>query len=156
MTGDRLAAEDREAIHDVKARYFRLLDTKQWDEWGEVFTVDAVMDMPEAELYAEGREAIVTTVREILADVVTVHHGHMGELEAAGPDAATGIWAMEDYLIWPPRPDLRSFARTTRGYGHYFERYSRADGSWRIARTQLSRLHVETVQQYRAVTGGGR
>jgi ketosteroid isomerase-like protein len=156
VTTGSLTPEDRDAIHGVKARYFRLLDTKQWEAWGEVFTADAAMDMPEAKLYVEGRDEIVKAVRDILDDVVTVHHGHMGELEAAGPDEATAIWAMEDYLIWPPKPDERSFASTTRGYGHYFERYSRADGSWRIARTQLSRLHVETVQQYRAVTGGGR
>ena len=29
-----------EQIRQLKARYFRLLDTKQWDEWGEVFTVE--------------------------------------------------------------------------------------------------------------------
>ena len=29
-----------EAIRQLKARYFRLLDTKQWDAWLEVFTED--------------------------------------------------------------------------------------------------------------------
>lgn len=151
----RLAPEDRALIGEVKARYWRLLDTKQWEAWGEVFTTDAVMDMPEAELYVEGREAIVARVKGILDDVVTIHHGHMGELEPDGEDGASGIWAMEDYLLWPPRGS-ESFPRTTRGYGHYFDRYTRVDGGWLIARTHLSRLHVETVLQYRHVTGGGR
>ena len=29
-----------EAIKQLKARYFRLLDTKRWDAWREVFTED--------------------------------------------------------------------------------------------------------------------
>jgi hypothetical protein len=62
---------------------------------------------------------------------------------------------MEDYLVWPQR-DATRYPSTTRGYGHYYDRYSRADGTWRIASTHLSRLHVETVQHYRHVTEGGR
>jgi hypothetical protein len=151
-----LSPEDRDALTNVKARYFRLLDTKQWEEWGDVFTEDAVMDMPADDFHVEGREAIVAAVRDILDEVVTVHHGHMGELTAVDETTARGIWAMEDYLIWPPRPGRRSFPQTTRGYGHYFEDYSRADGTWRIARTHLSRVHVETLGQFRMVTNGGR
>ncbi|HTT93363.1 MAG TPA: nuclear transport factor 2 family protein [Solirubrobacterales bacterium] len=145
-----LSFTDHDQISKVKARYWRLLDTKKWDEWGEVFTPDAVMDMPEGDLLLEGREAIVTRVRELLDEAITVHHGHMGEIEMVAADEATAIWAMEDYLLWPARDSIR-FPRSTRGYGHYYDRYSRADGQWRIARTYLSRLHVETVMQYRNV-----
>jgi 3-phenylpropionate/cinnamic acid dioxygenase small subunit len=35
------ALEEIEAIKRLKARYFRLMDTKQWDQWGDVFTEDA-------------------------------------------------------------------------------------------------------------------
>jgi len=40
---ERLNALD--AISGVKAKYFRLMDTKSWDEWQALFTPDAVMDM---------------------------------------------------------------------------------------------------------------
>ena len=32
---------DIESIKQLKARYFRFMDTKQWDEWQWVFTEDA-------------------------------------------------------------------------------------------------------------------
>lgn len=37
-------SDDVEAIKQVKARYFRLMDTKQWDEMAEVFTEDCHVD----------------------------------------------------------------------------------------------------------------
>ena len=36
--------DDLEAIRQLKARYFRTMDTKQWDEMREVFADDVVMD----------------------------------------------------------------------------------------------------------------
>lgn len=142
-----LAPDDRQELHDLKARYFRLLDTKRWDEWGEVFTDDAVLDVPEMGFCVEGREAIVAEVRKALADVVTVHHGHMGELERVDETHARGIWAMEDHVIWTP-------THTMHGYGHYVERYRRDEDGWRIEHSHLSRLHVETVKvrEYRRVS----
>ena len=40
---------DIEAIKQLKARYFRLMDQKQWEDWGLVFATDCVMEVPEAE-----------------------------------------------------------------------------------------------------------
>ena len=34
-----------EAIKQLKALYFRLMDTKRWDEWGDVFSEDAEIDV---------------------------------------------------------------------------------------------------------------
>ena len=57
---------DIEQIKQLKARYFRLMDTKQWDDWGMVFATDCVMEVPEAEMVNNGREEIVTTVSTAL------------------------------------------------------------------------------------------
>jgi 3-phenylpropionate/cinnamic acid dioxygenase small subunit len=35
----------REQIRDVKARYCRLLDTKDWDGFAALFTEDAILDV---------------------------------------------------------------------------------------------------------------
>jgi ketosteroid isomerase-like protein len=37
--------DDIEAIHQLKARYFRTMDTKDWDGLAAVFTEDVVIDM---------------------------------------------------------------------------------------------------------------
>jgi hypothetical protein len=132
---------DVEQIKQLKARYFRLMDQKRWDEWGEVFAADAVMDVPEANMVTEGRAAIVQAVSGVLTGVQTVHHGHMPEIEITGPDTATGTWAMFDYVEFPPAESGERVG--LQGYGHYTEQYVREDGAWRIARTRLERLRID-------------
>ena len=143
MTADPLhALLDHEAIKSCKARYFRHMDTKNWDEWGLVFTMDCHMEVPEAGMVVDGRAAIVHQVSTALQGTTTVHHGHMPEIELTGPDSARGIWAMEDYVEFPPRADGGRVG--LRGYGHYHEEYRRdTDGQWRIARLHLSRLRID-------------
>lgn len=133
-----------EDIKRLKARYFRLMDTQDWDSWAEVFARDAIMEVPEADMVSRGRTEIVTRVREALAGARTVHHGHMPEIEILGPDTARGIWAMSDFVEWEAGVDGKR--RGLRGYGHYFEEYRREDGAWRIARCRLVRLRVDPLE----------
>lgn len=134
-------AESLEAIRQLKARYFRLLDQKRWDEWAQVFTEDVVIDTRDdgvAELM-EGRDNFVESLRPLIAEAQTTHHGHMPELELTGPDTATGVWAMEDHVIWPPEQGGMHLW----GNGWYEEEYRRgSDGVWRIAHMKLRRKRV--------------
>lgn len=137
---ERLIAVD--AIGRLKARYFRCMDTKDWAGFAGVFAPDAVMDMQEeAGATIEGNEAIAAFVSGSVAEVVTVHHGHMAEITVTSPTEATGIWAMEDVLQWPPGSAMVSM----HGFGHYHERYVKLDGGWRIAHLRLSRLRRDFV-----------
>ena len=81
-------------ICNLKARYCRCLDTKDWDGYSAVFTQDAVLDTsPSGGLRIEGREELVAYVRSsITEDTITTHHIHAPEIESNG-DTATGIWA---------------------------------------------------------------
>ncbi|MGE0822558.1 MAG: nuclear transport factor 2 family protein [Candidatus Binatia bacterium] len=134
-----------EQIKQLKARYFRLMDQKRWDEWRDVFTEDVTAVYYNApsgcqgdglpELRCNGRADLVAKVREILAKGFSVHHGHMPEIEVTGPTTAKGIWAMFDYLLFP---DF-----TFKGYGHYEEDYVKEDSVWRIKTILLTRLHCE-------------
>jgi hypothetical protein len=142
---DERAAQQRlldiEAIKQLKARYFRHMDLKQWDEWAQVFARHAVMEVPEVDATQTGRDDIVAFVSGALTGARTVHHGHTPEIEITGPDSARGTWAMADYVEWtvPAGADRVGL----RGYGHYIEEYVREDAAWRIARTRLERLHVD-------------
>jgi NAD(P)-dependent dehydrogenase (short-subunit alcohol dehydrogenase family) len=140
-----------EAIKRLKARYFRLVDTKRWDEWGDVFTENAVLDHPANRPEPiVGRAEIVETVSASLRDVITVHHGHMPEIELLDATHASGVWAMEDLLLTPDGGS-NSVVRY-HGYGHYIERYVKGDdGRWRIAHLLLSRLHLETERHVRLI-----
>ena len=131
---------DIEAIKQLKARYFRLMDQKQWDDWGLVFATDCVMEVPEAELVNHGRGEIVTSVSGALVGARTCHHGHMPEIEITGDGTARGVWAMFDYVEWDEQDGARVGLQ---GYGHYREEYKREEGEWRIARTRLERLRID-------------
>jgi len=132
---------DIEAIKQLKARYFRLMDTKDWDAMREVFADDVWIDTTDSGgRVVEGADEFMAGLRELLHDVVTVHHGHMPEIDVTSDTTARGIWAMEDVLRWPDGAPIR----TLHGYGHYHETYEKAEGQWRIASTTLTRLRVDT------------
>lgn len=140
------AADEIEAIRQLKARYFRLLDTKQWHALQDLFTADLAIavdqerarpgQVPARTELAQGAAGFVAQLRDMLADRTTVHHGHMPEIALTGPDSATGVWAMEDIV------DLAD-GTTLHGFGHYHEDYRREAGAWRIARLHLTRLRVD-------------
>jgi uncharacterized protein (TIGR02246 family) len=134
---------DIEAIKQLKARYFRLMDQKQWDEWAMVFSRDAHLFVPEGNVDEHGRDAIARAVSGFLEGVRTVHQGHMPEIEITGDDTARGTWAMFDYVEFPP--DAAGARVGLQGYGHYTEEYRREDGEWRIASLHLSRLRVDAL-----------
>jgi len=129
--------DDIKAIEQLKARYFRTMDTKDWAGMREVFADGVVMDTTASGgSVIVGADDFMAFLRETLAGVVTVHHGHMPEIELTSPTTATGIWAMEDNLRWPDGSELR-------GYGHYAETYEKADGAWRISSSTLTRLRMD-------------
>jgi len=129
--------DDVEAIRQLTARYFRTMDTKDWDGMRRVFTDDVVVDTSSSGGgVVEGADEFMTFLRGVIGDVVTVHHGHMPEIEVTSATTATGIWAMEDMLRWPNGAEMH-------GYGHYHETYEKVDGQWRIKSTTLTRLRVD-------------
>ena len=131
-----------EEIKKLKARYFRTMDKKLWDQWGEVFTEDATLNVFVSEgesIMWQGREQIVAGNSEALKDSVTVHHGHMPEIELTSDTTASGIWAMFDYVQFP--------SGTLKGYGHYEEEYVKEDGRWKIKSLKLTRLRVDFTPQ---------
>jgi uncharacterized protein (TIGR02246 family) len=132
--------DDIEAIKQLKARYFRTMDTKDWDGMREVFTDDVVIDTTGAGGgVISGADAFMAFLRDTLADAVTVHHGHMPEIVLSSPTTATGVWAMQDYIVWPNAMRLV-------GFGHYHETYEKVDEAWLIASSTLTRLHMDITQ----------
>ena len=139
MDPARLA--DLEEIKQLKARYFRLLDTKQWKEFGDVFTDDcALANGPIEDGVVIGRDEIVAYVKRGVERLNTVHHGHMSQIEITSSTTATATWSMEDMLWWPPERGGQKIW----GMGWYFEEYRKeADGEWRILDLKLRRIRVE-------------
>lgn len=136
MTIDRIA--DRTAICETKARYCRLLDTKQWDAWASVFTEDLILDTSAVggPPPIEGRDAAIASVRQVIENARTVHQVHIPEIVFTADDSADVIFAMQDRVIFEGGPSIT-------GFGHYTETYRKQDGEWRIARSKLTRLVLD-------------
>jgi len=129
--------DDIEAVKQLKARYFRTMDTKDWDGMRRVFTDDVVMDTTDSGgNVVTGGDEFMTFLRRTLDNVVTVHHGHMPEIELTSPTTASGIWSMEDIVRWPDGRELH-------GYGHYHETYEKSADGWRIKSLTLTRLRMD-------------
>lgn len=132
-----------EEIRQLKARYFRCVDTKDWDGYAAVFAddvhFDITADVPDCILTSPS--AIVEMTRLGLSNCVSVHHGHCPEITFTSDTSATGVWAMEDMLRWAPGSGAP--IHTLHGFGHYHETYRRIDGRWRIQSLRLTRLRVD-------------
>lgn len=129
--------DDVEAIRQLKARYCRLMDTKDWVAYRQLFIDDVVMDTTESGGgVIEGADDFLAFLVEAIGDVTTVHHCHTPEIELTAPTTAAGVWAMEDMLRFPDGSELH-------GYGHYHETYVKTADGWRIASSRLSRLRMD-------------
>ena len=138
-----------EEIKRLKARYFRLMDTKRWDEWRTLFTDDMRFwndnepdPQDRVQITASG-DAFVAMVSKLLAGASTVHHGHMPEIQLTGERSAAGVWALEDWIDDPAK------GFRYHGFGHYHETYEKGDdGRWRIKDMHLTRLPLtETMNE---------
>ena len=123
-----------EEIKQLKARYFRLMDQGRWQEFAELFTDDVEQSWKpapgEPPAGARGRETVVSYIRESVAGMRSVHHGHMPEIEITSDTTATGVWALFDYC---------SQGETVifNGAGYYRDSYIKRDGRWLIQSTLL-------------------
>ncbi|MET7278252.1 nuclear transport factor 2 family protein [Kribbella sp. NPDC005582] len=132
---------DLEAIKQLKARYCRLLDTKQWGAWRQVFTDDFVSDTSEAGgKVVKGGDAFVAYVRQQIGQPsqTTVHQVQAPEITLTSATTAKGIWALEDTVDLTPAVGMH-------GAGHYHETYVKIDGQWRIKSSKLTRLRQEII-----------
>ncbi len=134
---DAAALTEIEAIKQLKARYCRFLDTKDWDAWRSLFHHDFRSDTSHAGgKVIVGADEFVAFTRRSLRGNATVHQVHAPEIELTSPTTATGVWALEDVVRLAPGLNLR-------GYGHYTESYQKTDGRWLITDSTLTRLRED-------------
>jgi SnoaL-like domain len=129
-----------EQIKQVRARYFRYVDTKNWRGLRELFCENATLHFEDSQKGLQRLDEAMDFVRTALADAVSIHHGHMPEIDLESEDRAHGTWAMNDELYWPENSRNPFGILSSRGAGYYHETYRRSDGVWRIASLRLTRL----------------
>lgn len=138
-----------EEIKQLKARYFRFVDTKQWAEFEKLFTPDVRIDLTADNAdspgpsFLEGRVEWAKTVARLLDTCLSLHHGHTPEIEILTPVTARGIWVMQDYLNWPKDKPAPLGYHTLVGWGHYHETYKKSAEGWQIATLKLTRMRLD-------------
>jgi SnoaL-like domain len=128
-----------EDIKQLKARYCRYLDTKDWVAWRAIFAHDFVSDTSESGGdVIVGADAFVRYTRGHIGKTSqpTVHQVHAPEITLTSPATATGVWALQDVVRLAPGLNLQ-------GYGHYHETYEKIDGRWYIKTSKLTRLRED-------------
>jgi hypothetical protein len=125
---------DLEAIKVLKARYLRLLDTKQWQELPALFTEDAIVTLGSGR-ELRGAQGIVDSLAKGLAEKQSEHHGHMPEIAFMGPDKASGIWALYEYQLLPEAANEPPKV----AFGYYHDEYERAGEDWKISSMRVVR-----------------
>lgn len=138
---------DVHLIHELKARYCRYLDTKQWDLMPDLFAADARFEGFGSAPTGADAAMFVSGLSTRLKDAITIHHCHMPEIAFTSATAARGIWAMMDYVEFPPGQVSKEAMgqRGFFGYGHYQEEYCKEGGVWRIAFARLTRMRIDPV-----------
>ena len=141
---ERHVLEDIEAIKQLKARYIRFGDTRNWTEWRKLFTIDYLVEVegvprasPDLPNYAkiQGIDTIISAWSSMLDKIVTAHQAILPEITLTGANTAEGIWSLHE-IVWMPTCRFE-------GWGHYFESYIREADGWKISKTRTSRLKVQ-------------
>jgi hypothetical protein len=146
----RLAAV--QAIRQVKARYFRGVDTCDGDLVRSILAEDCVLDyrgcctdpatgtdfIPAMNVVLKGRANWLSDGMSRFG-IVSVHQGHDADIVILDDTHATGIWTMTDRLWFPPGGDVALMT----GYGHYHETYTKVEDRWLLQTTRITRIRVE-------------
>jgi hypothetical protein len=156
MTSSESAAipppSERDQLRELKARYCRLLDEKQWDEFRELFASDSVLrffDPAGSVTFSCSYDTLDSLIARLTGSV-SVHQVFSSELELTSASTAHGIWAMEDIVFLHPGVAADLPFSSLHGYGHYRETYRKVDGRWRIVTLDLTRIHRETGKEQNA------
>lgn len=128
--------DDREQIRQLKYRYLRTLDTKEWDEFEDCFLPDVTADYNG--LAFGDRAELVGYMRANLGPaIVTMHHVHHPEIAVDG-DTATARWYLHDQVI------SAEYEFKLEGAAFYEDRYVRTDAGWKVAHTGYVRTFEAT------------
>ena len=130
---------DIHLIEQVKYRYVRGLDHKDWDLFRSCFADDATASYG-GRLEFSSADEIVDYMRATLGpSMITLHQVHQPEITVSG-DTAVGLWGLMDRVI------MTEYRLLLDGASTYHDRYVRgADGQWRISHTGYERIYEQMV-----------
>ncbi len=129
---------DKQAIEQLKFRYLRALDTKDWDTFADTLVDDVVGDYGER-LHFTNRTELVDYMRSSVGPgVITEHRVTHPEITVDG-DEATARWYLQDRVI------VAEFNFMLIGAAFYHDTYRRTADGWKISVTGYDRTYEATM-----------
>ncbi|MDI1442557.1 nuclear transport factor 2 family protein [Polyangium sp. 6x1] len=125
-------------IHELVARFADLVNRKAMNEMHQLFTVDAVLDIPGFSTHVVGRDNIITFLADILSlwsgIVQAVHSGTVELVSDTHPQRATGRWYLSEFGV-------KESVDTYVG-GVYSDDYVRTSTGFRFTRRRFDLLYM--------------
>lgn len=147
MNAQSNTVSDIEQVRRAKALYCRFVDTKEWARFSDLLepAVHVQAYDPAGGTIAafDDRGSYVDAVSAFLHGAQSIHQVHNDEIDQLSDTEISGIWSMEDVIVFPKNSDGRP-ARL-HGYGHYHELWRRGPDGWRLARMELRRTILDIV-----------
>ena len=136
-----------EAIRQLKARYCRMIDTKQWVELEKLFTPDTKFDGFTSAPEGTDPSTFVTRIAERFESAITIHHVQAPEIKLISSKKARGVWSMMDYVDLQPDAGTSSdpTGRGWVGWGFYEEEYTQDGEVWCISYMRLTRQRMDAL-----------
>lgn len=129
---------DIEAIKQIKHRYFRCLDTANWEELQSILHPELKVHYIGGgyEFKFENNKDFIDTMQQAFNnDAVGRHNGSMPEIQMLSASEATGIWYLYDHF-WS-----LNAKHLTHGTALYWDSYVKTDGQWLIKETSYKRIY---------------
>jgi len=141
-SNDLMSLADVEAIKQVKYRYLRAMDTKNWDDFAATMTEDIVGAYGSSlgkELHFDNRADLVEYLSSAMGPgVVTEHRVTHPEITVTG-DTGSAIWYLQDRVI------VAEYNFMLIGAAFYRDQYRRTADGWRICATGYDRTYEATM-----------
>lgn len=133
---------DYKEIIELKARFTRTVDAKDWQGYTEVFADDLEFEFGDGNIM-HGGPAFVAAVRDQIGQGISVHRASLPEIIFKSATEADGIWAVNDYIEWAADP-VTGNRNGFQGFGREYETYRKIDGQWKITywRVRYDRMDV--------------
>ncbi len=123
-------------LTQAKAKYCRMLDTKDWNGLAALMADDVEFGMSDGESEPNmtiGRNETLALLKSLVGGARTAHQVHAPEIDL-NEDEAQVIWAVQDRAVFDDGTSVT-------GYGHYTERWVHRGGdAWKLASLVLTHL----------------
>ncbi len=120
--------EDIEAIKKLMGKYYRTLDTKNWEELKTCFSPNVVTSYSDGKYCFKGPEETVGFFAKVMGpeSQISQHQGHTPEITIIDDKTASGHWYLQDFLV------LRQQDICVNGTAIYTIKYEKLNNEWKI------------------------